>query len=529
MDALAGQRGAARQGQHRRSERRCGSSCGPAPAASSCTRTGARRRRRSTPACTVADAAGVQVAIHTDTLNEAGFVESTLAAIGGRTIHAYHTEGAGGGHAPDIITVAAQPERAALLDQPDPAAHPQHRRRAPRHAHGLPPPEPVGSRGPGVRREPDPAVDDRRRGRPARPRRDLDDRLRLAGDGPGRRDDHPHLADRARDEAAPRRAARRRRRRQRPTTCAPAATSPSTRSARRWPTAWTREIGSVEPGKLADLVLWEPAFFGVRPHAGDQGRHDRLGADGRRERLDPDPAAACCRGRCSAPGALPRAARPALRRAGRAATPAWPIARTRGGPLVAVRDDPRPVQGRPARERRACLPSASIRTRFAVSIDGELIEPAPGRRAAHGPALLPVLMPVNHAAAAPARLAGSRPAGTPTPAGWRRRSATGRVIGRGHPGGLLPGRLWTSAALRPRSPPRPAGSVAVRRTGRGGCAGSMAGARRRAVASAAVDGGCWTPSSRRARHPRRCARRPVSSAARCDACSVGTAWPAVAA
>ncbi len=55
----------------------------------------------------VADAHGVQVAIHTDTLNEAGYVQSTLAAIAGRTIHAYHTEGAGGGHAPDIIEVAA--------------------------------------------------------------------------------------------------------------------------------------------------------------------------------------------------------------------------------------------------------------------------------------------------------------------------------------------------------------------------------------------------------------------------------------
>jgi urease subunit alpha len=55
-----------------------------------------------------ADAAGVQVAIHTDTLNEAGYVQSTLAAIAGRTIHAYHTEGAGGGHAPDIIEVAGQ-------------------------------------------------------------------------------------------------------------------------------------------------------------------------------------------------------------------------------------------------------------------------------------------------------------------------------------------------------------------------------------------------------------------------------------
>ena len=54
----------------------------------------------------VADELDVQVAIHTDTLNESGFVETTLAAIGGRTIHTYHTEGAGGGHAPDIIKVA---------------------------------------------------------------------------------------------------------------------------------------------------------------------------------------------------------------------------------------------------------------------------------------------------------------------------------------------------------------------------------------------------------------------------------------
>ncbi len=58
---------------------------------------------------TVADAMDVQVMIHTDTLNESGFVENTLAAIGGRTIHAFHTEGAGGGHAPDIIKVAAYP------------------------------------------------------------------------------------------------------------------------------------------------------------------------------------------------------------------------------------------------------------------------------------------------------------------------------------------------------------------------------------------------------------------------------------
>jgi urease subunit alpha len=58
---------------------------------------------------TVADEMDVQVAIHTDTLNESGFVETTLAAIGDRTIHTFHTEGAGGGHAPDIIRAAGQP------------------------------------------------------------------------------------------------------------------------------------------------------------------------------------------------------------------------------------------------------------------------------------------------------------------------------------------------------------------------------------------------------------------------------------
>ncbi len=60
-------------------------------------------------ALTVADAMDIQVMIHTDTLNESGFVENTLAAIRGRTIHAFHTEGAGGGHAPDIMKVVSHP------------------------------------------------------------------------------------------------------------------------------------------------------------------------------------------------------------------------------------------------------------------------------------------------------------------------------------------------------------------------------------------------------------------------------------
>ena len=60
-------------------------------------------------ALSVADLYDVQVMIHTDTLNESGFVEDTIAAFKGRTIHAFHTEGAGGGHAPDIIRVAGLP------------------------------------------------------------------------------------------------------------------------------------------------------------------------------------------------------------------------------------------------------------------------------------------------------------------------------------------------------------------------------------------------------------------------------------
>src|SRR2546428_9903490 len=61
------------------------------------------------PCLDVADEYDVSVCLHTDTLNESGFVEDTIAAIGNRTIHSYHTEGAGGGHAPDIIRVAGEP------------------------------------------------------------------------------------------------------------------------------------------------------------------------------------------------------------------------------------------------------------------------------------------------------------------------------------------------------------------------------------------------------------------------------------
>ncbi|MCD9145764.1 urease subunit alpha [Streptomyces albireticuli] len=209
----------------------------------------------------VCEESGAQLAIHTDTLNEAGFVGDTLAAIAGRSIHAYHTEGAGGGHAPDIITVVSaanvlpsstnptRPHTVNTVDEhldmlmvchhlnpavPEDLAFAESRIRPGTIAaedvlHDLgaisiisSDSQAMGRIGEVVMRTWQTAhVMKRRRGA-------------LPGDGP---------ADNLR--------------------------------ARRYVAKYTinpavaqgldHEIGSVESGKLADLVLWEPAFFGVRP------------------------------------------------------------------------------------------------------------------------------------------------------------------------------------------------------------------------------------------------------------------------
>ena len=133
----------------------------------------------------VADKLDVQVAIHTDTLNESGFVEASVAAFKGRTIHTYHTEGAGGGHAPDIIKVCGQPN---VLPSSTNPTRPYTVNTIAEHldmlmvCHHLDP----GDRGGcGVRRVAHPARDHRRRGHPPRPRCVLHDVVGLAGDGHG--------------------------------------------------------------------------------------------------------------------------------------------------------------------------------------------------------------------------------------------------------------------------------------------------------------------------------------------------------
>jgi urease subunit alpha len=99
--------------------------------------------------------------IHTDTLNESGFVEETIKAFKGRTIHAFHTEGAGGGHAPDILKVAGLANVIPSSTNPTRPYTTNTAGRAPRHADGLPPPGPVDPGGRGLRREPHPARDHR--------------------------------------------------------------------------------------------------------------------------------------------------------------------------------------------------------------------------------------------------------------------------------------------------------------------------------------------------------------------------------
>ena len=126
----------------------------------------------------VADEYDVQVAIHTDTLNESGFVEDTHR--GDQGPHDPHLPHRGRRRRPRARTSSRScgvPQRAAVVDQPDAPVHRQHDRRAPGHADGLPPPGPRHRRGRGLRRVAHPARDDRRRGHPARPRRHQHDVL----------------------------------------------------------------------------------------------------------------------------------------------------------------------------------------------------------------------------------------------------------------------------------------------------------------------------------------------------------------
>jgi urease subunit alpha len=210
----------------------------------------------------VADAMDVQVMIHTDTLNESGFVEDTIRAIAGRTIHAYHTEGAGGGHAPDIIKVCGLPNVIPSSTNP---TRPYTVNTLEEHldmlmvCHHLDPsiPEDVAFAESRIRRETIAAEDILH---------DLGAFSIISSDSQamGRIGE---VAIRTWQTAHKMRVQRGR---------LPGETGDNDNlRARRYVAKYTinpaiahgvaAHVGSVEVGKRADLVLWHPAFFGVKP------------------------------------------------------------------------------------------------------------------------------------------------------------------------------------------------------------------------------------------------------------------------
>jgi len=209
----------------------------------------------------VCDLAGVQAALHTDTLNEAGFVESTIAAVGGRVIHAYHTEGAGGGHAPDIIRVAGE---ANFLPSSTNPTRPHTVNTIDEHldmlmvCHHLNPAVPEDLAFAESRIRPSTiAAEDVLHDMGAISMIGSDSQaMGRAGEVVLRTWQTAHVGKRRRGPL-------------------PGDGPADNRRARRYVAKYTicpaiahgldTEIGSVEVGKLADLVLYEPAFFGVRP------------------------------------------------------------------------------------------------------------------------------------------------------------------------------------------------------------------------------------------------------------------------
>jgi urease subunit alpha len=209
----------------------------------------------------VCDASGVQAAIHTDTLNEAGFVEETLRAIGGRSIHAYHTEGAGGGHAPDIITVASH---ANVLPSSTNPTRPYTRNTLSEHLDMLMVCHHLNSS------VPEDLAFAESRIRPSTMAaedllHDLGAISMIGSDSQamGRIGEVIMRTWQTAHVMKARRGA-----------LSGDTTADNTR-AKRYVAKYTicpavthgmaAQVGSVEPGKLADLVLWDPAFFGVRP------------------------------------------------------------------------------------------------------------------------------------------------------------------------------------------------------------------------------------------------------------------------
>ncbi|MEV5334211.1 urease subunit alpha [Streptomyces werraensis] len=322
-------------------------------------------------ALTAADRTGVQVAIHTDTLNEAGFVGDTLAAIAGRGIHAYHTEGAGGGHAPDIMTVVSQPH---VLPSSTNPTRPFTVNTVEEHldmlmvCHHLNPAVPEDLAFAESRIRPSTigaedvlhdlgaisviSSDSQAMGRVGEvimrtwQTAHVMKRRRGTLPGDGRADNH-----RVRRYVAK-------------YTINPAIAQ-----------GMAGEIGSVESGKLADLVLWEPKFFGVKPQLVLKGGQIAYAQMGDANASIPTPQPVLPRPMFGAVGRAPAAN--SVNFVAQEALDAGLPDRLGLGKRWAVIDSTRAVTKADMRENDT-LPDVRIDPdSFAVRIDGELVEATP--------------------------------------------------------------------------------------------------------------------------------------------------------
>jgi urease subunit alpha len=227
---------------------------------------------------TVAEQMDIQVAIHTDTLNESGFVETTLAAFKDRTIHTFHTEGAGGGHAPDIIRAISRPN---VLPSSTNPTRPYTVNTIDEHldmlmvCHHLDPSiaEDVAFAESRIRRETIAAEDILHDSGAFSMMSSDSQAMGRVGEVVIRTWQTAHKMKLQRGWLAPRRSTAA------AVPDAVAVVEDSTANdnfrVKRYIAKYTinpaithgiaHEVGSIEPGKLADLVLWRPAFFGVKP------------------------------------------------------------------------------------------------------------------------------------------------------------------------------------------------------------------------------------------------------------------------
>ncbi|GHJ20732.1 urease subunit alpha [Streptomyces albus] len=317
----------------------------------------------------VCDETGAQVAIHTDTLNEAGFVGDTLAAIAGRGIHAYHTEGAGGGHAPDIITVVGESN---VLPSSTNPTRPHTVNTVEEHldmlmvCHHLNPavPEDLAFAESRIRPSTIAAEDTLH---------DLGAISILSSDAQAmgrigevvlRTWQTAHvMKERYGALAGDGRADNLRARRY----VAKYTINPAVAQG------MDDEIGSVEPGKLADLVLWDPAFFGVKPQVVIKGGQIAYAQLGDANASIPTPQPVLPRPMFGATGAnsVNFVTQTAL-------DDALPERLELGKRFVAIRDT-RPVTKADMRQNDARPDVRVDPDTFTVTIDGTPVDPSPAK------------------------------------------------------------------------------------------------------------------------------------------------------